>query len=163
MCRYLLENHRRSKAPTLIVTFDVSYDTTAQQLAQLKYIMLEYLKQHRRQWRAELVMLTDSVSPGPSGTLSLSFWITSHQSWMDGLDVWSAHSAFVMHTVAAMQALKIGYRMPTQPVAMVHDQVSSHAHDALASTLQRAPLSSQPLGEENHTDGLRHRPPSRAQ
>lgn len=121
MARQLIENHKRSKPATFIVKLNLSYDTSAEKIDQLKQHMVEYLRTHSRQWRPELALLTDSASPGPDNMLTLSFWITHNLGWQNGLDIWSSYGSFVMHAVECLKALNISYQLPVNPVRLVQD------------------------------------------
>ena len=76
MARLVVENHKRSSPATFIARFHLSYETSAEQLAKLKSSTVQYLNKHQRQWRPEVAILTDDVSPGPNNMLTISIWVT---------------------------------------------------------------------------------------
>lgn len=73
MAGLVVENLKRSTPAIFFPKFHLSYETTAEQLHLLKEKVLEYLNNHPRQWRPEVLLLTMDATPGPNNMLTIMF------------------------------------------------------------------------------------------
>ena len=113
-----IENLKRSPDVTFTIDVDVGRDTTAQQLSELKRVMLGYLAEHPREWKPDLTLSALDALPGEGCMLRIRFWVRPRKGWQDWNKIYKVRSGFVVAMLAAMQEAGLEFKLPTQPVRL---------------------------------------------